>query len=639
VERRPPETDETPPSWLTGALHLGTAGLVFGVALARAASSGQWRDDLPALRDIGFVAVGANGGVSTLLTQALGLVPLGGKTFRAALGSVLALALATWLLQGIAHRLVGKLGLGARLRAALAALAAATAGLSPTWQREATVGGGAMVATACALGVLALALSLAGPERERVVPHGRAWIATGALWGATAAESPPAALAVAFALAAIFWGDRFAAGVADAARSLWRGRLEERALGAAPPLPTARETRGALLAAALVALLLFAPLLLRPLAPRAWVDLGRVLSASSLSGLDVAGERTTALAAWLREVGVVSLSLSVFGTFVAFSRRGMRPLALPLAALALADAVAPARLAGMITADPLTSLRSLAVGALAVLATAGVATGVGLVARARIPMARTAAALSVVFYLTMVALSSEEASFAADRSQQLAAEQWTDEAWLALEPSAAVLVRSPAIAWRLWAARLVRGERPDVLVIPVPLLDRGSVAHDLALIERGIEPLLHAYALRGAPTEFALSKLADVRPLHVEVDQAWSPRLLSHLSLDGMWLEYAPQPLGPSDRKAALAVTTGPLGRVLAAVHAGAVPDGATAGVVAAALRDQAGVLAGLGERETAQRFQERITSLGPVDPMIGGGLRFAHAGVARAFAEPRRRR
>ncbi|MEJ7734325.1 MAG: hypothetical protein WKG00_34660 [Polyangiaceae bacterium] len=638
MERRPPETDETPPSWLTGALRVGTAGLVFGVALARAASSGQWRDDLPALRDIGFVAVGANGGVSTLLTQALGLVPLGGKTFRAALGSVLALALATWLLQGIAHRIVGKLGLGSRLRAALAALAAATAGLSPTWQREATVGGGAMVATACALGVLALALSLAGPERERVVPHGRAWIATGALWGATVAESPPAALAVAFAVAAIFWGDRFAAGVADAARSLWRGRLEERASAPRRPAHGAREV-GALLAAALVGLLLFAPLLLRPLAPRAWVDLGRVLSATSLSALDVAGERTTALAAWLREVGVVSLSLSVFGTVVAFSRRGMRPLALPLAALVLADAVAPASLAGMISADPLTSLRSMAVGALAVLATAGVATGVGLLARAKIPMARTAAALSVVFYLTMVALSSEEASFAADRSQQLAAEQWTDEAWLALEPFSAVLVRSPAIAWRLWAARLVRGERPDVLVIPVPLLARGSVAHDLAVTERGIEPLLHAYALRGAPTEFALSKLADVRPLHVEVDQAWSPRLLSHLSLDGMWLEYAPQPLGASDRKAALAVTTGPLGRVLAAVHAGAVPDGATAGVVAAALRDQAGVLAGLGERETAQRFQERIASLGPAEPMVGGGPRFAHAGVASAVAEPRRKR
>jgi hypothetical protein len=135
--------------------------------------------------------------------------------------------------------------------------------------------------------------------------------------------------------------------------------------------------------------------------------------------------------------------------------------------------------------------------------------------RAKVPMARSGAVLVVVFHLTLIALTSEEAGFAADRSEQLAAEVWADEALGRLEPRSAILVRSPALAFRLWAARLTRGERPDVVVIPVPLLDRGNVASSLLAEERALEPLLRSFALTGAPNEFALSKAADVRPLHV----------------------------------------------------------------------------------------------------------------------------
>lgn len=62
---------------------------------------------------------------------------------------------------------------------------------------------------------------------------------------------------------------------------------------------------------------------------------------------------------------------------------------------------------------------------------------------------------------TLVALTSEEAGYAAaHRSEQFAAETWADEALVRLPPRSAVLVRSPAIAWRLWASRLLRGGAP-----------------------------------------------------------------------------------------------------------------------------------------------------------------------------------
>src|SRR6185312_7851891 len=101
--------------------------------------------------------------------------------------------------------------------------------------------------------------------------------------GAALAESPPAALAIAAMTAALLVARRFDP---DAGR----GRL--------PPV------RVVVAAGALglgVAALLTAPLLLRAHAPRAWVDVGHAISAASLSALDTAGARTTALAAWIKE--------------------------------------------------------------------------------------------------------------------------------------------------------------------------------------------------------------------------------------------------------------------------------------------------------------------------------------------------
>jgi hypothetical protein len=635
----PPEA-EVGTSLSERALALVATALPFGLALSRAASSGQWRDDVSAVRDVGLVAVGFGGGLSTVVTQAAGLVPLGSLAFRAALGSALALAVAARLLYALTLRLLAATApAGPAFRATLAAIATLTAALSPTWQREATIGGGAMLSTAVALGALSVGLATFDPTRAALPNPARAFIGLGALLGAALAESPPAALALAAALGAMLFADRLPLGAlavllrVPGARAIAPGRFR------APPRRVVLGSVGACVA---VAALLAAPLLLRPFAPRAWVDLGRALSAASLGALDVAGPRTTALAAWITEVGAVSLGIAAFGLGAALLAPRTRALAAALAVLVLCDTLWPARLAGVLAADPLTSLRSLAVAALGMASAAGVHRVVAALLAARLPMARSGAVLVVVFHLTLVALASEDASFVADRSQQFGAEEWADAALGGLEPQSAVLVRSPAVAWRLFAARMTRGERPDVVAVPVPLLSRGRVASNLLAADRSFEPLLRDFALTGEPSEFALSKAADARPLHVELDRAWSRRLVSHLTLGGLWLEYAPQPLGPSDRKLALGAATAPLARLLRVLAASPVPDPSTAAVVAETLRGHAAVLDVLGEGEAAQAFLDRIGPLMPKDP-VGGAVAqgsaladAAHLVAAREGLRPR---
>jgi hypothetical protein len=217
-----------------------------------------------------------------------------------------------------------------------------------------------------------------------------------------------------------------------------------------------------------------------------------------------------------------------------------------------------------------------------------------------------------MFHVTLIALTSEEAAVATDRAAMGAAEVWTDEAFGALPARAAVLARTPEIAWRLWAARVTRGERPDVLVVPAPLLGRGRVTEALLSNERATGLLLRDMALAGAPSEHALSTLADARPLFVELFPGWPERLRRHLTISGMWLEYSAEPRGPSDRKLALPAQAIPLARVLRAAAGTSQSDPSTRAVVNARIHDQAATLMILGEHETTQLFLAKVAELTP---------------------------
>ena len=129
--------------WLAMTLPLG-----FGIAALGADPS--WSDDIAIVRDVGLVAVGSEGAISTLLTQLFGLLPVGGHALRAGLVGVLALACASRLLYEAIVSLLDRDGRG-WLGALLAAFGSCIWALGPDALASALHPGGPLLALALAL--------------------------------------------------------------------------------------------------------------------------------------------------------------------------------------------------------------------------------------------------------------------------------------------------------------------------------------------------------------------------------------------------------------------------------------------------------------------------------------------------------
>jgi hypothetical protein len=230
--------------------------------------------------------------------------------------------------------------------------------------------------------------------------------------------------------------------------------------------------------------------------------------------------------------------------------------------------------------------------------------------RARVPFAEPASALLVVFHFTLAFAALEDSAFAADRRDQVAADSWTDEALAALPPSSLLVVRSEALAYRLWAAQIARGARTDLVVIPEPLLERGNVAALLLRQEPALAPLIREMALSGAPTEFSLSSLSDARPLFVEIDSRWSKRLRNHLAPRAFFPRFSAHPLGRSDRAQSLKENDDGWQRALGIAARPAVRDVATLAVMQSELRDRAQLLVDVGDRDAAEKAVQSLIAI-----------------------------
>ncbi|MBK7578700.1 MAG: hypothetical protein IPI67_00720 [Myxococcales bacterium] len=568
--------------WLYPLLGWLSFAVPLFVTLSRVSAFTQWRDDLPIVRALGLVPIGGEGTLSSVLMQAASLLPLGGRVLRAALPSAVCLAIAARLLFALTARLLEQNAWTPRLIPWLSFAAALTATLAPTWQLEGTIAGGSTLAAALVLGGLLLRPS--ADTRDA-----RVWLGFGAFIGLTTMESHTAGGALVVALA-----------------------MQVFALGELPP------RRGLALCAggaALVIVLCVIPLAVRPFAVRSWVHLGYTISSASVSGLDAAAEQSGVLATWFSEVGLIACALALGGLVWGLVRGRTRWIAVPLGALIVADVVFPASRAGLLSADSLTPLRLLSLSALAAAAALGVHTVAVTLQRSSVPMARYAAWLLVAFDFTLVLVTAEDSGFPADRTTQNAAEVWTDEALGALPHRSLLLVRSETVAWRLWAARVARGERPDVVVVPLPLLSKGSVASKLLALEPGLAPLIRDMAVNGEPSEGALSSLADLRPLYVELDPAWDRRLVDHLIPRPFWLHFAPHAFGRSDRTVALEKGRRPFRRVLAAAQTPDYRDRATITLLSSRAEEQATVLAQLGDRESVAELVADLREIDPAHP------------------------
>jgi hypothetical protein len=385
--------------------------------------------------------------------------------------------------------------------------------------------------------------------------------------------------------------------------------------------PTRRRLLG--FAAAFSAALVICGLLraLRPLAPNSWIDLG-VSSPEGFSGLSDGspdlqlGHTWQALLTfWTERLGVIAVLLAVAGAAWALRRPPLRRALVPwsvLVGLGAADNLASSLGASKLL--PWLTWVSL-VGLVAFLPVALQALVRGLWT-CRLPFARPASVLSVTFAVTLVLQRLDEPS-PVEQTPALGAELLTEEAYGKLPTGSVTLVQSPALVFRLLAARVLQGHRADIVLVPVSLLSRGSFTQELLRSEPELSALLRQLAVHGFADEYALCRLADARPLFLELDAHWDGRLLQHLRPDAMWLGFSPHALGAPDRLSGVERSRDALRRILTPLQAPGSMDDATRKVLAELTRQQALTLAALGDREAATRLLRILKRIGPKDPLV----------------------
>jgi hypothetical protein len=578
-ERAAPSPGAAGDGWLEAVCRWLALALPLLVTVTRVPLSPQWRDDLPALRGLAGLPLGPQGTLSTVLIQAVSVVPLAGRLMRAAWVSGLGVAVSAFALYLIIRRLLDANAWTPTLSPALALVGALLATLSPCWQLEGVAIGGASVA--CAVVLLAVVPGQAEPTSDA-----RLWLGRGALVGLGCGESFVAGLAL------LAW---LVARVALLREDLPRRSVLLFLAGA-----------GAVLG--LCAL----PWLLGPSDQTAWYGLLGTTRTGSAALASLKTSYPSAPAAWLAEVGLFAAVLAGGGALWGTLRTSTRRLLAPLLVFVAADLGFPVRGPNELFVDGLTPLRLLGVASLAAAATLGVHTLSLALRRARLPLAESASVLFVVLFATMVLVTSEDSGVLTRRHDRMAAEAWTDEALAALPPQSLLLARTPALIWRLWAARVIRGERPDLVLVPATVLGRSGLAEPLLRREPELGALVRETAMNGSPGEYALSTLADARPLFVELDPKWDRRLFDQLVPGTLWLGVAPHALGRSDRTAALEGGRDSFRRIVKIAQDPQHLDPATLGVLAARAREQALVLAALGDRKILSDLLDELDGIDP---------------------------
>jgi hypothetical protein len=541
--------------------------------------------------------LGFEGLVSAALSSLLGLLPVGGVTLRAALGSSLGLGVGSLAIYLLSHRLITERRGSDWLAGPLALMGALAATAAPSWTLEGSAGGGHALAAGLALATLGFANDRRSGELRRA-------LCVGALLGATLLESRWTALGLVLALAC---------------QRLFTSALPSR--------------RAVIAFAAGVSALLLLPL-------AAWLAL--FFSTSPASGLalgimrsswwpaSATVEQSAALGTWLSEAGLLALALSLAGLGLGLARAALRPLLAPYTLFLALDLGLRAAHLEPTTHDPMWGVRLCSLGVLGASGAFALSTLTAWLGREKIMFARPASILLVVYGFTLVLVSAEDSARATEVRELGAAESWTDEALSSLPPNSVLLVRSQAIVFRLLAAQTTRGSRPDVLVVPFELLEHGGARAAWLAEEPGLLPLVREMLLKGQPSEYALSGLADARPTYIELDPNSDLRLTSHLLPQPFFTAFAAEPLARSDRREELTAGRSALLRVKTALKHSPDGDPATRSVLSVALAQRALLLASLGDREATSLLVDELSELDPHSSIVSALRRRLGKGKGR---------
>lgn len=516
------------------------------------------------VRTLGTTQIGLEHSVSTALAAATTLLPIGSRLQRAGLVNALATGVVCWLVYRLTLRIVGSGG-ATTTNAMLAAAAALLVGNCSPWQMQAAQLGGVGLASALGLGLI-----WASTARDR----GQSPVLFGAMFGLLLVESASAA---------------FCVGLSLLVHAGARGRL-------APLAGVLTASLSALLCAAVVLL----PSLLQVV--RSGGDFRQL-------GLSVAlptSNASLSVASAFGELGAYLAALALLGAIVGLVRPLWRPPAAALVALGGGHLLmARASSAVLVTV------------AIAVFASLGLRAALSLGQSLRLPWWRTTRRVLVLFHLAALLMVTEGSREATNSLAVNATGIWSRQAYDRLPGRSLLLTNSPEAAWRLWAQRLTSGVRPDVLLVPQSLIGNRDLASELLAQEPALRFLIRDAALSGEGSEYALSHLADARPLRVEPDPKWGRRVLAHCEPDGLWFRFAPHELGRSDRRQAFRSVARATRKIGSVARTPTAQDQLTLERLHRDLEQQAAVSIALRDRDNARDTLRRLRRLGAKPEMI----------------------
>jgi hypothetical protein len=117
----------------------------------------------------------------------------------------------------------------------------------------------------------------------------------------------------------------------------------------------------------------------------------------------------------------------------------------------------------------------------------------------------------------------------------------------ALPPRAIVLAHNPQTIFRYWGGEAEELNRPDVTMIPLPLLTYPKLVERFVEDEPELKPLLRSYALDGTLSMPDLQSLAALRPVFVEMDVRVSPEMMELLVPEQLYHRVLTSETTPSD--------------------------------------------------------------------------------------------
>lgn len=508
-------------------------------------------------------------GIGALLSA----FPIGTRGARAALGTSLVVGLAGALLYVLARELLGACAATRRLRLFVASVAAVTPLMAAPWQIEGSAVGGS--ATGGVLVLLPVALLAPAFCRS----------------GSASAEGMPAPwsnAALALALALGYEPLVFVCALAGCGALMASSPPARRSIALAW-----RVRSWAFAASILVGLGPFLIALVRARASGSPMSAALVDAWSGERGSSRGGSPAHFVT---DEMGAVLALLAVVGSVLAVLVVGARPLASALISVVLSGfacawlgaPLGPTRFGAPVLA---------AFAASCVLAGVAMQAVVRAIAVARVPMARTSAAMVILLELSLPVDFADDAFVRALPRARGAASAWDDAAWGTLPAHSVVLATTPQTFARALSAQAVSELRGDVTVVPTFVRDarsRRALAADPALV-----PLWRDLELVGVPSEASLSSLAAVRPLVMPYERGWGRTIGKHLVPVTLFDQFEPEPRGASDRRRALDALAPSRDRLVGALG----DDPELIAAALALLRPRADLVAGLtGEADLATR-------------------------------------